>query len=94
MTIPLGAMVTTIRSPLLKRMTAEERGVWRSSLFTNRRWAPAGAAARPAPTAPPWEGTTMAFEDKEAELGLLLTRMQNEPDDLHELYRADPAQAE
>ena len=28
----------------------------------------------------------MAFEDKEAELGLLLTRMQNEPDDLHELY--------
>ena len=29
----------------------------------------------------------MAFEDKEAELGLLLTRMQNEPDDLHELYQ-------
>jgi hypothetical protein len=28
----------------------------------------------------------MAFEDKEAELGLLLTRMQNEPQDLHELY--------
>ena len=28
----------------------------------------------------------MAFEDKEAELGLLLTRMQNEPDDWHELY--------
>ena len=28
----------------------------------------------------------MAFEDKEAELGLLLTRMQNEPDDLHEVY--------
>jgi hypothetical protein len=28
----------------------------------------------------------MAFEDKEAELGLLLTRMQNEPEDLHELY--------
>ena len=28
----------------------------------------------------------MAFEDKEAELGLLLTQMQNEPDDLHELY--------
>lgn len=28
----------------------------------------------------------MAFEDKEAELGLLLTRMQNEPVDLHELY--------
>ena len=29
----------------------------------------------------------MAFEDKEAELGLLLTRMQNEPVDLHELYQ-------
>ena len=28
----------------------------------------------------------MAFEDKEAELGLLLTRMQNEPKDWHELY--------
>ena len=28
----------------------------------------------------------MAFEDKEAELGLLLTRMQNEPEDRHELY--------
>ena len=28
----------------------------------------------------------MAFEDKEAELGLLLTRMQNEPQDWHELY--------
>jgi hypothetical protein len=28
----------------------------------------------------------MAFEDKEAELGLLLMRMQNEPDDLHEVY--------
>ena len=28
----------------------------------------------------------MAFEDKEAELGLLLTQMQNEPVDLHELY--------
>jgi hypothetical protein len=28
----------------------------------------------------------MAFEDKEAELGLLLTRMQNEPQDRHELY--------
>ena len=28
----------------------------------------------------------MAFEDKEAELGVLLTRMQNEPDDWHELY--------
>jgi hypothetical protein len=28
----------------------------------------------------------MAFEDKEAELGLLLTRMQNEPTDRHELY--------
>ena len=29
----------------------------------------------------------MAFEDKEAELGLLLTRMQDEPEDLHELYQ-------
>ncbi len=29
----------------------------------------------------------MAFEDKEAELGLLLTRMQNEPQDLHEIYQ-------
>jgi hypothetical protein len=29
----------------------------------------------------------MAFEDKEAELGLLLTQMQNEPDDWHELYQ-------
>ena len=29
----------------------------------------------------------MAFEDKEAELGLLLTRMQHEPDDVHELYQ-------
>jgi len=28
----------------------------------------------------------MSFEDKEAELGLLLTRMQNEPADRHELY--------
>jgi hypothetical protein len=28
----------------------------------------------------------MAFEDKEAELGLLLTRMQNEPEDLREVY--------
>ena len=28
----------------------------------------------------------MAFEDKEAELGLLLTRMQNQPQDAHELY--------
>jgi hypothetical protein len=28
----------------------------------------------------------IAFEDKEAKLGLLLTRMQNEPQDLHELY--------
>ena len=28
----------------------------------------------------------MAFEDKEAELGVLLTRMQNEPQDRHELY--------
>jgi hypothetical protein len=28
----------------------------------------------------------MAFEDKEAELGLLLTEMQDEPEDWHELY--------
>jgi len=28
----------------------------------------------------------MAFEDKEAELGLLLTLMQNEPRDRHEIY--------
>jgi hypothetical protein len=28
----------------------------------------------------------MAFEDKEAELGLLLTLMQNEPHDRHEIY--------
>ena len=28
----------------------------------------------------------MAFEDVKAELGLLLTRMQNEPQDRHELY--------
>jgi hypothetical protein len=28
----------------------------------------------------------MSFEDKKAELGLLLTRMQNEPEDLHEVY--------
>lgn len=28
----------------------------------------------------------MAFEDVKAEIGLLLTRMQNEPDDPHELY--------
>ena len=28
----------------------------------------------------------MSFEDKEAELGLLLTQMQNEPQDWHELY--------
>ena len=28
----------------------------------------------------------MSFEDKEAELGLLLTRMHNEPHDWHELY--------
>jgi len=31
-------------------------------------------------------GTKMAFEDKEAELGLLLTQMQDEPEDWHELY--------
>ena len=28
----------------------------------------------------------MAFEDLQAELGLLMTRMQNEPEDRHELY--------
>lgn len=28
----------------------------------------------------------MAFEDIEAEIGLLLTQMQNEPGDRHELY--------
>jgi len=28
----------------------------------------------------------MAFDDIQAELGLLLTRMQNEPEDRHELY--------
>lgn len=28
----------------------------------------------------------MAFEDVTAEIGVLLTRMQNEPEDAHELY--------
>lgn len=28
----------------------------------------------------------MAFEDVQAEIGILLTRMQNEPEDKHELY--------
>jgi hypothetical protein len=28
----------------------------------------------------------MAFEEIQAEIGLLLTRMQNEPEDRHELY--------
>ena len=28
----------------------------------------------------------MAFENLKAELGILLTRMQNEPEDRHELY--------
>jgi hypothetical protein len=28
----------------------------------------------------------MAFEDLQSELGLLMTRMQNEPEDRHELY--------
>ncbi len=28
----------------------------------------------------------MAFEDAEAELGILMSRMQNEPQDRHELY--------
>lgn len=29
----------------------------------------------------------MAFEDVQAELGLLLTQMQSEPDDRHELHQ-------
>lgn len=28
----------------------------------------------------------MAFENVQAELGILMTRMQNEPEDKHELY--------
>jgi hypothetical protein len=28
----------------------------------------------------------MAFEDVKAELGILMTEMQNEPEDRHELY--------
>jgi hypothetical protein len=34
------------------------------------------------------KGATMAFEDVQAELGLLLTQMQNEnqPEDKHEIY--------
>ena len=32
------------------------------------------------------KGDGVAFEDKEAGLGLLLTRMQNEPQDRHEIY--------
>jgi len=28
----------------------------------------------------------MAFDDVKAEIGLLLARMQNEPEDAHELY--------
>jgi hypothetical protein len=28
----------------------------------------------------------MAFEDAKAELGILMTQMQNEPQDKHELY--------
>jgi len=28
----------------------------------------------------------MAFDDLKAELGILMTRMQNEPEDRHELY--------
>jgi hypothetical protein len=28
----------------------------------------------------------MAFENVQAELGLMMTRMQNEPEDRHELY--------
>lgn len=28
----------------------------------------------------------MAFEDVKAELGILMTQMQNEPEDRHELY--------
>ena len=31
-------------------------------------------------------GTAMAFDAIKAEIGLLLTRMQNEPEDAHELY--------
>jgi hypothetical protein len=31
-------------------------------------------------------GEVMAFEDVQAEIGLLLTRMQNEPEDRHELH--------
>ena len=36
---------------------------------------------------PTGEEEDMAFEDKEAELGLLLTRMQNEATDWGELYQ-------
>jgi hypothetical protein len=32
------------------------------------------------------KGALMAFENVQAELGILLTRMQNEPEDRHELY--------
>src|SRR3990172_4883108 len=32
------------------------------------------------------EGGPMAFESVKAEIGLLLTRMQNEPEDAHEIY--------
>jgi len=32
------------------------------------------------------KGTSMAFDELKAELGLLMTRMQNEPEDRHELY--------
>ncbi len=28
----------------------------------------------------------MAFDDVQAELGILMTKMQNEPEDRHELY--------
>jgi hypothetical protein len=33
------------------------------------------------------EESNVSFEDKEAELGLLFTRMQNEPADWRELYQ-------
>jgi len=37
-TMPDGAIVMSSRSPLAKRMTAEDRGLCRTSLFTNKRW--------------------------------------------------------
>jgi hypothetical protein len=32
------------------------------------------------------KGALMAFENLQAEIGILMTRMQNEPEDRHELY--------